>query len=95
MEELENIVKYLKVRKAPGLDGVSNKAVKAIPKKSKVKLLNILNASLRLNYFSTSWKTAVIITTPKPGKYHSFREITGQLANFKQFSKTRSNKTKR
>lgn len=74
LEELESIIKRLKMRKSPGLDGVSNKAVKAIPKKCKVKLLNILNACLRLNYFPTNWKTAIIITIPKPGKDHSLPE---------------------
>lgn len=85
--ELTNIIKKLKIRKAPGLDGISNKAVKLMPQKSTVKLLNILNACLRNCYFPEKWKSAVVITIPKPGKDHSRPENHRPISLLPTFSK--------
>lgn len=87
LSELVNIINQLKTRKAPGLDGINNKAAKLMPKKSKVKLLNILNAWLRLNYFPEIWKTATIITFPKPGKDHQQPENHRPISLLSTFSK--------
>lgn len=66
--ELKNIIKNLKRRKAPGMDGIPNQALKMFPKKAEIKLLNIINACLRQNYFPTAWKEAHVIMLPKQGK---------------------------
>lgn len=73
-EEITNIIRRSKNRKAPGRDEITNNALKHAPKKTIVKLLNIINASLRMSYFPTPWKQAIIITIPKPGKNHQLPE---------------------
>lgn len=87
LQELENIIKKLKNKKAPGEDTITNTAIKHLPKKAKVKLLNIINASLRLNYFPADWKKAHIITIPKPGKDHKRPENHRPISLLSSFSK--------
>lgn len=87
LEELCNIITKLKTRKAPGIDGINNKSVKLMPKKNKVKLLNIINACLRKNYFPEKWKAAVIITIPKAGKDHSKPENHRPISLLPTYSK--------
>lgn len=67
-EELGDIIKKLHPGKAPGPDGISNKAIKSLPKKGRAKLLNIINSCLRLRYFPKRWREALVIAIPKPGK---------------------------
>ncbi|KFM77207.1 RNA-directed DNA polymerase from mobile element jockey, partial [Stegodyphus mimosarum] len=62
------IVKKLKARKAPGFDGISNQALKMLPKNYLVLICNIINSCLRKNYFPQQWKHAHIVTFLKPGK---------------------------
>lgn len=58
--------------KTPGNELITtNQAVKRMPKKAIVKVLQILNACFILNYFLDKWKTAVINTILKPGKEHA------------------------
>lgn len=47
------------------MDGISNKALKLMGDASKDKLLYIVNAVIRLQYFSRCWKLAVIVSIPK------------------------------
>lgn len=75
------------MREAPGDDGVNNAAIKRMPKKASVKLLAIINACLRLNYFPQSWKNAVIITIPKPGKDHKLPQNHRPISVLTSFSK--------
>lgn len=85
--ELANIIKRLKNKKAPGGDSITNISVKYLPLKAKVKLLNIINACLRLNYFPDVWKKANIITIPKPGKDHRRPENHRPISLLSAFSK--------
>jgi hypothetical protein len=68
LPELMTLIKNIKPKKAPGKDRITNLTLKNLPKKSYVKLLNIINACLRIGYFPQQWREAVIITIPKPGK---------------------------
>ena len=54
--------------KAPGEDGMANAMLKHIPKNCADYLTELINAALLLQIFTKSWKTAAIITLPKPGK---------------------------
>lgn len=63
--ELNDIINKLPENKAPGIDGISNKAIKKAPKKTRMALLNIINASVRLVYYPRRWKTTNIIEIPK------------------------------
>lgn len=50
-EKLNILISNSENRKTPGRDSIRNIAVKRMPQKAKVKLLNILNAFLKFNYF--------------------------------------------
>lgn len=66
--ELEKEIDKLNVKKAPGYDLITNQIIKALPEKGLRKLLNIINASLRLKYVPMQWKVAEVIMIPKPNK---------------------------
>lgn len=67
-EELNDIIKKLDPKKASGYDLISNKALKSIAHKVIVLITNIYNACLRIKYFPTQWKKAIVILFKKPGK---------------------------
>ncbi|GBP46716.1 RNA-directed DNA polymerase from mobile element jockey [Eumeta japonica] len=58
----------LRRKKAPGLDGMSNKAIKCFSSPLLALLVAIFNACLKNCYFPEVCKDAVIIGIPKPGK---------------------------
>ncbi|GBP89043.1 Probable RNA-directed DNA polymerase from transposon BS [Eumeta japonica] len=68
LDEVQKLVKGLKARKAPGLDGISNKAIKCFPLTLLSLLVTIFNACLKNSYFPPVWKEAEVIGIPKPGK---------------------------
>jgi retron-type reverse transcriptase len=70
--EVQQIIKQLKKRKAPGPDGIPNEALKSLPLKGICHLVAIINASLRLRHFPRKWKIADVVTIPKPGKDRLF-----------------------
>ncbi|KAJ1524620.1 hypothetical protein ONE63_011104 [Megalurothrips usitatus] len=67
-EELESEIKKLKVKKAPGADGIPNAAIKHLPPKIVQQTAVIFNECLKKSYFPSIWKTATIQPIPKPGK---------------------------
>ncbi|XP_016664374.2 uncharacterized protein LOC100161354 isoform X2 [Acyrthosiphon pisum] len=81
------IIKHLPKRKAPGEDLITNTALKLLPKNKLLTLTNILNGCLRLNYFPSTWKKAVIISIHKPGKDHSLPENYRPIALLSSISK--------
>ena len=58
----------MKVKKAPGIDGISARILKELPKKAVVLLVYIYNGILRLKHVPDLWKIAKIILIHKPGK---------------------------
>jgi endonuclease/exonuclease/phosphatase family metal-dependent hydrolase len=62
------IIRTLKRKKAPGIDGVVNEVIQNLPKKSVETLTRIFNACMDVNYFPDCWKSAKILPIPKPGK---------------------------
>lgn len=78
--EVVKVIKYLKTRKAPGLDKIPNLIIKALPSRMITLLTSIFNDCLRLSYFPSHWKIAKIIAIPKAGKDNSiptnFRPIS-------------------
>ncbi|GBP31286.1 Probable RNA-directed DNA polymerase from transposon BS [Eumeta japonica] len=67
-DEVQKLVKDLKAKKAPGLDGISNKAIKCFPTTLLPLLVAIFNACLKNCYFPPVWKEPEVIGIPKPGK---------------------------
>lgn len=68
LQEVTDLIKACKNGKAPGCDGITAQMLRYLPKKNKVRLLNIINSCLRHCYFPAAWKMAVIKTIPKPKK---------------------------
>lgn len=63
-----DILKSLKNKKSPGLDGINNKCLKNLPSKGINYLTTMLNACLKLCYFPQSWKMSKTIPILKPNK---------------------------
>jgi Reverse transcriptase (RNA-dependent DNA polymerase)/Endonuclease-reverse transcriptase len=68
LSELATIAGTLSNNKAPGLDGITVREFKALPTRAAEYYLHIVNASINLAYFPDQWKTAKIVSFPKPGK---------------------------
>ena len=67
MAELNDAISRLKVKKAPGKDGVCNEMVKHLGPTARKKLLVLFNQSWRTGVFPTAWKDAIIIPILKKG----------------------------
>jgi hypothetical protein len=70
--DLQKLVNSLKLRKACGIDGISNECLRQLPRRHLVHLTHLINHCLRFSHFPTPWKDAKIITLPKPGKDSKF-----------------------
>lgn len=57
-QELNSLIHRLNTHKATGPDYISNQALKLAITKIKARLLNIINGTLRQNYFPPTWKMA-------------------------------------
>ncbi|GJQ88604.1 hypothetical protein Trydic_g6838, partial [Trypoxylus dichotomus] len=67
-EELLDIIKTLKNRKAPGRDGITNTAIKHLHLGATDALRDIINGVLRYQHFPQTWKHATVIVLHKTGK---------------------------
>ncbi|PNF38784.1 RNA-directed DNA polymerase from mobile element jockey [Cryptotermes secundus] len=67
-KEIKEEIGFLNIKKAPGIDKITPKMMKELPKKGLVMLTYIYNAMLRLSIWPKQLKTAEIILIPKPGK---------------------------
>ena len=80
MKELLPVVKRLHPHKAPGLDNITAKMIQELPPSGLTILLYILNATLRLEHWPTTYKLARVIMVPKPAKpptdFTSYRPIS-------------------
>jgi hypothetical protein len=68
LREIKDEIKILNQKKAPGLDLITARMLKELPKEGLANLLYIFNAILRLEYWPKSKNITQIITLPKPGK---------------------------
>ncbi|GBP41435.1 RNA-directed DNA polymerase from mobile element jockey [Eumeta japonica] len=79
-DEVQKLIKNQKPRKAPGLDGINNKAIKCFSATLLALLVAIINACIKNGNFPEAWKETVVIGIPKPGKLHnlptSYRPIS-------------------
>lgn len=67
--ELFDLIKYkVKLKKAPGADGITGEILKQLPMRVIAKLAEIFNAIIKIGYVPESWKTAEVIVIPKPNK---------------------------
>jgi hypothetical protein len=67
-EVFQEVIGVLKVRKAPGQNGIRKTALKHLPQRAVSFLVQISNAVLLNHHFPTVWKHASVISILKPGK---------------------------
>jgi hypothetical protein len=65
-EEVKEAIRGLKVGKAPGPNGILNRAMKHLPRRAVSFQVLIFNAILRTHHFPTSWEYARLISILKP-----------------------------
>ncbi|GBP18152.1 Probable RNA-directed DNA polymerase from transposon BS [Eumeta japonica] len=68
LDEVQKLVKNLNAKKASGLGGISNKAVKFFPLTLLSLLVAIFNSYFKNCYFPPVWKEAEVIGIHSPGK---------------------------
>jgi hypothetical protein len=66
-EVLETIKGFM-VGKAPGPNGVPNRALRHLPKRAITFLMKLFNAVLRRQYIPPAWKHVRVVSILKPGK---------------------------
>jgi hypothetical protein len=67
-EEVQEAIRFLSVRKAPGPNGIPNRALKHLLQRAVSLLVLIFKAIILTHHFPTAWKHARVISTLKPGK---------------------------
>jgi hypothetical protein len=65
---VHNDIRGLKVGKAPGPNGLSNRDLKHLPQQAIRPLVALFNAALLTQYFPPVWKHAIVISILKSGK---------------------------
>lgn len=77
---VKEIINLLKISKSPGIDGINNRMLKNLSPKAIEFITNIFNLCMSVGYFPKTWKTAIVVAIPKPGKDHklatSYRPIS-------------------
>lgn len=68
LTELKGIISNLSTKKTPGYDLITGYVLKQLPRRGAMKLLHLINASLRLQFVPRQWKVAEVIMVPKSGK---------------------------
>ena len=63
--ELNDAIRNLKTKRAPGKDGVCTEVIKHLGAAPREKLLELFNQSYRSRIFPTAWKEATITRVPK------------------------------
>jgi hypothetical protein len=66
--EVQDAIRSLKVGKAPGPNGLPNRALKHIPQRAINLVVALFNPALLAQYFQPVWKHARVISIPKHGK---------------------------
>ena len=67
-DEVQEAMRSLKVNKAPGPNGIPNRALKHLPQRAVSLLVQIFNAVLLTHHFPPMWKHTRVISILKPGK---------------------------
>lgn len=86
-KEVQNILKKLKNRKAPGSDTLHVKLLKNLPKTCIIYLTHLINNVLIFGYFPSVWKTAKIIILHKSGKKSSLASSYRPISLLSSLSK--------
>jgi len=91
-DEVHEAIRGLKVGKAPGPNGISNRALKHLPQRAVSLLVRIFNAILFTHHFPSLWNLARVTSILKPAKdpalQSSYRPVSLMGATGKLFDKT-------
>lgn len=78
--QISELIRTLGRRKSPGIDGINNRCLRALPNKGIGYLTIIINSCLKLCYFPQEFKESKVIPIKKPGKQadspYSYRPIS-------------------
>jgi hypothetical protein len=66
--EVQDAIRGFRISKAPGPDGIPNRALKHLPQRVILLLVALFNAILWTQYFPSAWKHARVISILKPEK---------------------------
>jgi hypothetical protein len=66
--EVQDAIRGLRISKAPGPDGIPNRALKHLPQRVILLLVPFFNAIFKTQSFPSAWKYARVISILKPGK---------------------------
>lgn len=67
-DDVQRIIDSMKPLKSPGPDGITNMLIKNLPQSAIIKLTEIFNACITLNYWPSYFKSAKVIPILKDGK---------------------------
>ncbi|CAH2207658.1 jg5581 [Pararge aegeria aegeria] len=77
---VRDAISKLKLKKAPGADGITNSALRHLPRPAVAALTRLFNGIMRTGHFPTIWKGSLVVMIPKPGKnilkLESYRPIS-------------------
>ena len=68
LQELDFVINNLNIRKAPGIDHISNQMLKTTYPHLKILLLKIFNFCYEKSYFPKTWKISLVTILKKPNK---------------------------
>lgn len=68
LNEIKQIIKNLRNKKAPGEDRIQGIVVKKLPNNVLDCLVDIINSCIHHDYYPDAWKNALVIPIHKPGK---------------------------
>ena len=71
-DEVHEAIRDIKFSKAPGPNGIPNRALKQLPKRAVFFLAHIFNSVLRTHHFPQEWKHARVISIVKPKKMQDY-----------------------
>ncbi|GBO13764.1 RNA-directed DNA polymerase from mobile element jockey [Araneus ventricosus] len=77
----------LNIRKAPGIDGITNKIIRNVPLITMLRFHHLVTHIFKLKHFPTSWKTAVVIPILKQGKDSTIPSNYRPISLLPNFSK--------
>lgn len=67
-DDLDEVMEKLKLKKAPGLDGITVEILKQVVNENKQVFLKVMNGCLLKSNFPTIWKTSRLVLLEKPTK---------------------------
>lgn len=89
--QVQRVIKKTKPKKVPGVDNISNMALRHMPPRTVAMVTRLFNGILRSGHFPPGWKLGRVIMLPKPGKNvrlpESYRPITLLCTLSKVFEK--------